>query len=139
MSTSTNPAPPSADVARAEGLRTTLAEYINRLKAGDVGSLPVIVGMAIIGVVFTSQTGTFFTATNFNNLIVQMSPLVMIAIGVVFVLLIAEIDLSIGYISGLAGVAAACLAQPGSGHTWSGRLVIPLVSLFGCAVGLFQG
>lgn len=120
-------------------VRAALLEYVARLKAGDVGSLPVVLGMVLIVAIFTSQTSIFFTARNFDNLIVQMAPLVMIAIGVVFVLLIAEIDLSIGYVSGLGGVAAAWLQQAGTGHDWSGLLVIPVVLLFGAVIGLFQG
>lgn len=127
------------EAAPPGGLRGALLEYIARLRAGDVGSLPVVLGMVLIVAVFTSQTSIFFTARNFDNLIVQMAPLVMIAIGVVFTLLIAEIDLSIGYVSGLGGVAAAWLQQVGTGHDWSGLLVIPVVLLFGAAIGLFQG
>jgi D-xylose transport system permease protein len=127
------------DAAPPAGLRGALLEYIARLRAGDVGSLPVVLGMVLIVAVFTSQTSIFFTARNFDNLIVQMAPLVMIAMGVVFTLLIAEIDLSIGYVSGLGGLAAAWLQQAGTGHDWSGLLVIPVVLLFGAAIGLFQG
>jgi D-xylose transport system permease protein len=127
------------EAAPTAGLRGALLEYIARLRAGDVGSLPVVLGMVLIVAVFTSQTSIFFTARNFDNLIVQMAPLVMIAMGVVFTLLIAEIDLSIGYVSGLGGVAAAWLQQAGTGHDWSGLLVIPVVLLFGAAIGLFQG
>lgn len=127
------------EAAPTAGLRGALLEYIARLRAGDVGSLPVVLGMVLIVAVFTSQTSIFFTARNFDNLIVQMAPLVMIAMGVVFTLLIAEIDLSIGYVSGLGGVAAAWLQQAGTGHDWSGLLVIPIVLLFGAAIGLFQG
>jgi D-xylose transport system permease protein len=127
------------EAAPTAGLRGALLEYIARLRAGDVGSLPVVLGMVLIVAVFTSQTSIFFTARNFDNLIVQMAPLVMIAMGVVFTLLIAEIDHSIGYVSGLGGVAAAWLQQAGTGHDWSGLLVIPVVLLFGAAIGFFQG
>jgi D-xylose transport system permease protein len=127
------------EAAPTAGLRGALLEYIARLRAGDVGSLPVVLGMVLIVAVFTSQTSIFFTARNFDNLIVQLAPLVMIAMGVVFTLLIAEIDLSIGYVSGLGGVAAAWLQLAGTGHDWSGLLVIPVVLLFGAAIGLFQG
>lgn len=124
---------------RTGSIRSAFVGYVDRLRAGDMGSLPVVAGMALIVAYFTSQTGIFFTATNFDNLIVQMAPLVMIAIGVVFVLLIAEIDLSIGFVSGLGGVCAAWLQEPGSGHAWSGLIVIPVTILFGAAIGLFQG
>ena len=76
-------------------------------KGGDVGSLPVIVGVIAITIFFTSRSNIFFTAVNFSNLIQQMAGVTVIAIGVVFVLLIGEIDLSIGYVSGLAGVIVA--------------------------------
>jgi D-xylose transport system permease protein len=130
---------PLDEEAPPGGVRAAFLGYIARLRAGDVGSLPVIVGMAVIVAVFTSRTSAFFTATNFDNLIVQMAPLVVIAIGVVFVLLLGEIDLSIGYVSGLGGVAAAWLQESGTSHAYSGLIVIPVVILFGAAIGLFQG
>ncbi len=88
--------------------------YIERLKAGDVGSLPVILGMIVIVIFFTAQSSAFFTAVNFNNLIVQMAGTTVVAIGVVFVLLLGEIDLSIGFVGGVAGVMVAWLQEPGT-------------------------
>src|SRR5690348_7457210 len=84
------------------------------LKSGDVGSLPVLVGIVAITIFFTSKTSIFFSAVNFTNLIQQMAGTTVIAIGVVFVLLIGEIDLSVGYLSGLASVAVAEFQLPGS-------------------------
>jgi D-xylose transport system permease protein len=84
--------------------------YVDKVRAGDVGSLPVIVGMAIIVAVFTAKVSVFFSAINFNNLVVQMVPIALIAIGVVFVLLIAEIDLSIGFVAGVCGVCVSWFA-----------------------------
>ena len=89
------------------------------LRSGEVGSLPVIVGLIAITIFFTSKTGIFFSAVNFSNLIQQMAGTTVIAIGVVFVLLIGEIDLSIGYVSGVAGVVVAELQIPGSSHQLS--------------------
>ena len=139
MTTTTSPRRAREPAAGAVGIRSALVGYVDRLKAGDVGSLPVIVGMAVIVAVFTNRTGSFFSATNFDNLIVQMAPITLIAIGVVFVLLIGEIDLSIGYVSGLGGVCAAWLQESGTGHAWSGLIVIPVTILLGAAIGLFQG
>ena len=68
-----------------------------------LGTLPVILGLILIVAFFYSQDSNFLTAGNFTNLIVQMAGVTMIAIGVVFVLLLGEIDLSIGYVSGIAG------------------------------------
>ena len=78
-----------------------------RFKGGDVGSLPVIVGIVAITIFFTRRSNIFFTAVNFSNLIGQMAGVTVIAVGVVFVLLIGEIDLSVGYVSGIASVAVA--------------------------------
>jgi D-xylose transport system permease protein len=95
--------------------------------------------MVIIIIVFTSQSSAFFTAGNFTNLIVQMAATTIIAIGVVFVLLIGEIDLSIGFVSGLGAVCAAWLQEAGSGHDFPGLIAIPLALMFGAGIGLFQG
>jgi D-xylose transport system permease protein len=113
--------------------------YIERLKAGDVGSLPVIVGMIVIVVFFTIKSPVFFSAINFNNLIVQMAGTTVVAIGVVFVLLLGEIDLSIGYVSGVAGVTVAWLQQPGTDHQVPGIVAILIAIAVGALIGVFQG
>jgi D-xylose transport system permease protein len=109
------------------------------LKGGDVGSLPVIVGIVAITVFFTSKTTIFFSAVNFTNLIGQMAAVTVIAVGVVFVLLIGEIDLSIGFVSGIAGVIVAELQLPGSGHQWPGLVAIAAAVAAGAAIGALQG
>ncbi|MDQ2940283.1 MAG: sugar ABC transporter permease [Actinomycetota bacterium] len=109
------------------------------LRAGDVGSLPVIVGLIAITLFFTSKTTIFFSAVNFSNLIQQMAGVTVIAIGVVFVLLIGEIDLSIGYVSGVAGVVVAELQLPGSSHQYPGLIAIFAALAVGAAIGAAQG
>ena len=109
------------------------------IRSGDVGSWPVLVGLAIIVVFFTVKNGNFFTAVNFGNLIVQMAGTATIAIGVVYVLLIGEIDLSIGYVSGVAGVVVAELQLPGSGHELPGVVAILLALVAGVVLTGFQG
>jgi D-xylose transport system permease protein len=109
------------------------------LKSGEVGSLPVIVGLIAITLFFTSKTGIFFSAVNFSNLIQQMAGVTVIAIGVVFVLLIGEIDLSIGYVSGVAGVVVAELQLPGSSHQYPGLIAIGAALAVGAAIGAAQG
>jgi len=108
-------------------------------KGGDVGSLPVIVGIIAITAFFTSKTSIFFSAVNFSNLIGQMAGVTAIAVGVVFVLLIGEIDLSIGYVSGIASVVVAELQVPGSGHQWPGVVAILCAIAAGAAIGALQG
>ena len=109
------------------------------IKSGDVGSLPVIIGIIAITLFFTSKTSLFFSAVNFQNLIGQMAGVTVIAIGVVFVLLIGEIDLSVGYVSGIAGVAVAYFQQAGTGHRFPGLVALALAILAGLVIGLIQG
>jgi D-xylose transport system permease protein len=140
MSTAVEP-PPEAIVPPEEldSIGAAARGYIERLKAGDVGSLPVILGMIVIVIFFTAQSGDFLTAVNFNNLIVQMAGTTVVAIGVVFVLLLGEIDLSIGYVSGVAGVTVAWLQEPGTSHQLPGILAILIAIAVGALIGVFQG
>ena len=108
-------------------------------KGGNLGSAPVIFGLTIIVIVFAFTAQNFFTAVNFNNIITQMAGTTMLAFGVVFVLLLGEIDLSIGYLSGLIGVLAAELQKPDSGHHYTALWPIILALLGALAIGAFQG
>jgi len=121
------------------GISAAMRTVWEKWKAGDVGSMPVIVGLVIITAFFTAKSSIFFTAVNFDNLMVQAAGTTTIAIGVVFVLLIGEIDLSIGYVSGVAGVTVAELQQPGSGHNLGGVGAIVVALLIGAAIGAAQG
>ncbi|HSX22103.1 MAG TPA: hypothetical protein VLE97_04925 [Gaiellaceae bacterium] len=117
-----------------ESLGTRLWEDF---KGGNLGSAPVIVGLTMIVIVFAFTAQNFFTAVNLNNIIVQMAGTTMLAYGVVFVLLLGEIDLSIAYLSGICGVMAAELQAPG--HNLPGVLPIVAALAIGCLIGLFQG
>ena len=109
------------------------------LRGGDVGFLPVLVGIVAITAFFTAKSSIFFTAVNFSNLIGQMAGTTVIAIGVVFVLLIGEIDLSVGYVSGIASVTVAEFQMAGSSHDYPGLVAIGLAIGVGAAIGLIQG
>ena len=108
-------------------------------KGGDVGSVPVLVGIVAITIFFTAKSNIFFTAVNFQNLIGQMAGVTVIAVGIVFVLLIGEIDLSVGYLSGLCSVAVAEFQLAGSSHDYPGLVSIAIAILVGAAFGLAQG
>jgi D-xylose transport system permease protein len=125
------------DVAEPEeSLGTRIWENI---KGGNLGSLPVFVGLTCIVVLFAFTAGNFFTAVNFNNIIVQMAGTTMLAFGVVFVLLLGEIDLSIAFLSGLVGVICAELQKPASGHFLPGIWPIVAALAVGALIGAFQG
>jgi D-xylose transport system permease protein len=134
-------APPEVQAAAIgqDSFAAVLRARWEALKGGDVGSLPVIVGIVAITVFFTSKTNIFFTAVNFSNLIGQMAGVTVIAVGIVFVLLIGEIDLSVGYVSGIASVAVAEFQVAGSSHDFPGLVAIGLAVLIGAAIGAVQG
>src|SRR5207253_2157541 len=90
------------------------------LRGGNLGSAPVIAALGIMVLVFGLTASNFFSAVNFNNIITQMAGTTLLAYGIVFVLLIGEIDLSVSYVSGVAGVLVAELQLPGSGHQLPG-------------------
>jgi D-xylose transport system permease protein len=128
--------PPSAPATE------TLSAYARRwwtdVRSGELGSLPIVVGLVVIAIVFQVQNDRFLTAGNFVNLIVQTAPYAVIAMGVVFVLLLGEIDLSIGYVSGVAGVLVALLLTP-DGNELPTLVAIGVALLAGVAIGVLQG
>jgi D-xylose transport system permease protein len=138
----TSPAAPAGVQATAQeetGLGVAFSAYIDRVKAGDVGSLPVIVALLGATIYFTVQSSAFFTARNFSNLIGQVAVTGLIAIGVVFVLLIGEIDLSIGSVTGVCAVSVAYFAQPDTGHTVPAWLAIVITLGVGLLIGAVNG
>ena len=119
-------------------VREYLEAYWTRVKAGDLGSLPIIFGLIAIAIIFSTQSDVFLSAPNFVNLIRQTAGLMLIAMGVVFVLLIAEIDLSVGYVSAVVGVSMTLLLRE-AGVNWVWWIVIPLVLTLGAAIGFLHG
>jgi D-xylose transport system permease protein len=113
-------------------------EWWTNVRSGQLGSLPIIIGLLIIAIVFQSQNDRFLTASNFVNLIVQSAAFATIAMGIVFVLLLGEIDLSVGYVSGVAGVIAAVLLIP-DGNEVSTPIAVALALGSGIAIGTFHG
>jgi D-xylose transport system permease protein len=122
--------------------RDTVAAYARRwwtdVKGGELGSLPIIVGLIIIAIVFQTQNDRFLTASNFVNLIVQTAPYAVIAMGVTFALLLGEIDLSIGFVSGVGGVLIALLVAP-DGNEMATLPAFILCLAAGLGIGLLHG
>jgi D-xylose transport system permease protein len=119
-------------------LNDVIRDWWRRVRVGDLGSLPIIVGLIIIAVIFGIVEPLFFSSRNFVNLLLQMSPIATIAIGVVFVLLIGEIDLSIGFVSGVSAVTVVLLLrEPTPALPWP--VAIGLALLVTVIIGLLQG
>jgi D-xylose transport system permease protein len=134
---------PAVAVPEAAVAENRLSDIARRrweaLKAGDVGTLPIIVGLVLIVAFFYSRNENFLTAGNFTNLMTQMAGVTTIAIGVVFVLLLGEIDLSIAYISGIAGIVVAELQIPDSSWEVKGVLAIAIAVTITALIGGLQG
>ena len=111
---------------------------IGNVKSGNLGVLPVVLGEVLIVAYFGFTATNFFTAGNFVNVILQMAGVTMIAYGVVFVLLLGEIDLSIGYLSGIAAVTAATM-QLADGAQLPGWLAILIGLAVVAVIGTAQG
>lgn len=110
--------------------------YLNKLRAGDVGSLPAILGLVVLLVVFTiASPSTFLSTFNLANLLTQAGSICVLAMGIGFVLLLGHIDLSAGVIGGVgAGVMAELLIE---GLPWYVTVLIAL--LVGVVMGVFTG
>ena len=142
MTTATNPHEPVA--VDADGFGAALRSRWDGIRAGDVGSLPIILALLAIAVFFQSKNSHFDDPGNIVNLMIQMAGFTMIGLGVVFVLLLGEIDLSAGYVSGVCGVVAAKLTEPpGTASSWPihvpGLVAIAVALACGLAIGLLQG
>jgi D-xylose transport system permease protein len=138
VSTVTEPPLAAPDAPASETIGAYARRWWTDVKSGELGSLPIIVGLIIIAIVFQVQNDRFLTAGNFVNLIVQTAPYAVIAMGVVFVLLLGEIDLSIGYVSGVAGVLTALFLTPDANQLPT-VVAIFLALAAGAAIGMLQG
>ena len=129
-------APPPLDPT---GIASYPSRIMANLRSGNLGSGPVVVALILIVLVFSQTADNFFSPGNFNNIILQMAGTTLLAYGVVFVLLIGEIDLSISYVAGVAGVVVAQLQVAGSAYQVPGLIAILGAILAGMAIGAFQG
>ncbi|NKX64633.1 sugar ABC transporter permease [Labrenzia sp. 5N] len=96
-------------VKHASSLTDVISAFIDRVKAGDLGSLPVIVGLIVIWTVFTILNPLFVTPNNLVNLLFDCSTVGVIALGIVCVLMLGEIDLSVGSMSGVGSALIGVL------------------------------
>jgi D-xylose transport system permease protein len=125
-------ATPTADEGKEQGRLSFFAQ----IARGELGALRVVVIIAVIWAIFQVQNDRFLSAINLTNLTLQIAAVGTISIGVVLVLLLGEIDLSVGAVSGLAaGVMAVLNVKQG----WSPELAILAGLATGAAIGLFNG
>jgi D-xylose transport system permease protein len=111
-------------------------EFLRRFVQGDLGEIRVILGLVVIWAIFQLQEDRFLSSTNLTNLMLQITGIGLISVGVVLVLLLGEIDLSVGAVSGVTSAITAVLSAK---HGWSPYLAIAAGVAAGAGIGLFQG
>lgn len=115
-----------------EGLGGAVRGFVDRMRSGDLGVLPVLLGLILIAIVFSSLNPVFMRPANLTNLLFDAAAVGLISLGVVFVLLLGEIDLSIGSMSGVASAILGVL-WVNAGVPW------PLALLAALAAGAVTG
>jgi D-xylose transport system permease protein len=121
-------------------VKPTVASHVNdywgRVRGGDLGSLPAVLGLVILSLIFGVARDTFFSSLNFANMFSQGAQYVFIAMGLVFVLLLGEIDLSAGFASGVCGAVMAIMLTT---HGWPWYAAIPAAMVTGIVIGFVLG
>ena len=113
--TTTKPELADSDFAidtRTSTVPEYLRAYLGRVRGGDMGALPAVLGLVVLGIVFSVTTERFFSLLNISNLIVQAGPICLLAMGLVPVLLLGEIDLSAGVAGGASATLVVVMNHP---------------------------
>ena len=127
----------SSDAQQSVTLADSAREYVNRLRGGDMGSLPAILGLIVLFVVFSSLNDRFLTTYNMANLVVQAGSICVLAMGLVFVLLLGEIDLSAGVTGGAAATIIALMLIDYDWSWWMATLAgVAVGAVIGLAIGV---
>jgi D-xylose transport system permease protein len=119
-------------VKHASGVGGTVSAFVDRVRSGDLGSLPVVAGLIIIWTVFTSLNPVFLSADNLVNLLFDCSTVGVISLGIVCVLMVGQIDLSVGSMSGFA---SALVGMLWINHGWPVLVSIVVAVAVGAVVG----
>ncbi|MFE7612691.1 sugar ABC transporter permease [Streptomyces celluloflavus] len=133
------PQPAAVDprlLVREKGLAGYVDDFARRVRGGELGSLPVIIGLIVIAVVFQFKNSNFLSADSLANIGVYTSGLGIMAVGIVFVLLLGEIDLSVGSV---AGVGAAVWAVLSTTHGVGDGLAVLIAVVVGIGIGALHG
>ncbi len=117
-------------------VRQQIDAYVARVKGGEMGALPSVLSLFVLTILFSVLNPYFFTQGNFANLLTQTATLMMLAMALVFVILIAEIDLSAGVTS---GVAMALFIIMTNKWEMDWRVAIVAGLILGTAIGAMIG
>ncbi|HVT42606.1 MAG TPA: hypothetical protein VHD39_06435 [Acidimicrobiales bacterium] len=134
-------APDALVVLAPDVLADSLGDYVGawwkRIKGGESGALPIIIGLIVICIFFEVQSSAFLTATNIVNLFVQAAFIILLGMAELYALILSEIDLSVGFVGAVgAAIAMALIGTPQDWPWWAGVIV----GMAACAlIGAFQG
>ncbi|MCK8676138.1 sugar ABC transporter permease [Streptomyces lichenis] len=123
-------------LVREEGLKGYWTEFTRKVRGGELGSLPVFIGLIVIAIVFQLQNDKFLSASSVANIAVYSAGLGIMAVGIVFVLILGEIDLSVGSVAGVGAAVWAVLNVSNGMNDW---LAVAIALLSGLALGLLHG
>ena len=122
----------------AQSLGQYLRAWWLRVRSGDSGVLPVVLGIVLVAVAFQAANSKFLSSQNLVNLFEQSTVYMVLAMAEIFALLLAEIDLSVGLVMGLGSVVVAELVQPtGANFPWWAAIITALLACSAC--GAIQG
>jgi len=127
---------PQSDIAGVTALTSYARSYVARVRGGELGSLPAIAGLVVISAVFAVVHPGFLSAYNIEALVIQAAPIIIMAMGLIFVLLLGEIDLSAGTTGGLCAAIMAVLLLRHGAPWWLGTLAALAA---GIVIGLGMG
>ena len=117
-------------------IKQSATDWWSKVKAGQVGALPALLGLFVLCIVFGTQSSVFLTPGNLANLLTQAAAVIVIAMGLVFVLLLGEIDLSAGYAAGVCGALLVIMITE-MDYPW--YLAFPISVLAGVLLGAVIG
>ena len=123
-------------LVQGAGIGGYLTVLRRRITGGELGSLPVIVGLIVIWAIFQTQNSNFLTPGNITNLMLQLAATGTISVGIVLILLLGEIDLSVGSVSGLC---ASIMVVLNVKHGYGAVTAVLLALVAGAAIGAFHG
>ena len=126
----------TTQVSETGTIKQAAKDYWAKVKTGDIGPLAAILGLVVLCIVFGSMSPVFLTQGNFANLLTQAAAVIVIAMGLIFVLLIGEIDLSAGYASGVCSAVLVILVTK-KDQPWYVALTAAIV--VGCVLGYLIG
>ncbi|HEY1222834.1 MAG TPA: hypothetical protein VGE75_04970, partial [Acidimicrobiales bacterium] len=119
------------------GVAGQLLVQFKRLRSGDSGLIPIVVGLLILIIYFQTRNSAFLSASNLTNLSIQATVYVLLGMAEIWLLLLGEIDLSIGYLAALGGVVGTILVD--YQYHWSWFIALPAAVLLTTGIGAIYG